>query len=42
MEKKDSKIKRDDHTNMAKKVNYHGSTKIGHTYVSSDDDFFTD
>ena len=39
--KKDSAIKRDDHKNMAKKVNYHGSRKIGTSYIS-DDDFETD
>ena len=39
--KKDSPIKRDDHKNMAKKVNYHGSRKIGTSYIS-DDDFETD
>lgn len=34
MNKKDSKVKLDDHKTMAKKVNYYGSKKIGMPYLS--------
>ena len=41
-DKRDQSIKNNDHKKMAKKVSYHGSTKIGRVYKSEDDDYTTD